>query len=334
MASGVLPVVARPVTSGPGATTPRRGLRLAELLTVGDQTDEHGRLLLEDSAPRQAQKRAKRAGVAMQEAHWEAADSPSRLGGRMNVSAYDALRRDLTEVLQGFAWLAELRTTALPVPGRGSLGSMVDVANLGSTLPLVLFHRVRNQVPAHGALPTFIASIFKASRGLFSGAVAMLNDDRDASDLVTTGEVMAFAEGHGQFRRSETQRVCAAPSRLIARTIAAILSGDEADAGRSRLGDHLDGAELWRFFNLHDSFSQALSNYRFVLAQLSHDHPQASPDQLLGETVTAAGRTGTFGNLTEAMAHHGTEVQSGLNRVLGREGEVAPLTLPALLQML
>ncbi len=301
---------------------------------MGDQTDEHGRLLLEDSAPRQAQKRAKRAGVAMQEARCDYADSPSRLGGHMNVSAYDALRHDLAEVLHGFAWLADLRLVARPTPGRGSLGGLVDVANLGSTLPLVLFHRAQRQVPAHGSLPTFIASIFKASRGLFSGAVAMLNDDREETTPVSTDEVMVFAEGHGQFRRTETQRVCAAPTRLIARTIDAILSGAGAEAGRSRLGEHLDGEALWRFFSLHDSFSLALSNYRFVLGNLNQERPGASPEELFAEVVTVAGRTGTFGDLTEALAHHGTQVQSGLNQVLGRSGEGPPLTLTTLLQML
>ncbi len=334
MTHGVLPGVAGPAASGAGTPAPRRGLRLAELLTIGDQTDEHGRLLLEDSAPRQAQKRAKRAGVAMREVRCDYADSPSRLGGNMNVSAYDALRRDLADVLHGFAWLAELRTVALPTPGRGSLGSLIDVANLGSTLPLVLFHRAQGQVPAHGGLPTFIASIFKASRGLFSGAVAMLNDDREATTPVTTDEVMAFAESHGQFRRTETQRVCAAPTRLIARTIEAILTGAGAEASRSRLGDHLDGEQLWRFFSLHDSFSLALSNYRFVLDNLTRERPGATPEELFAVVVDVAGRRGTFGDLTEALVHHGTQVQAGLNQVLGRSGDVSPLTFPALLQML
>ncbi|MDP8955268.1 MAG: hypothetical protein M3N37_10235 [Actinomycetota bacterium] len=321
--------------SGAGAASPRRGLRLAQLLTLGDQTDEHGRLLLEDSAPRQAQKRVKRAGVAMSEARCDYADSPSRLGGRMNVSAYDSLRRDTAEVLHGFAWLAELRAAAKPDPGRGTLGSLIDVANLGTTLPLVLFHRVHDPVPAQGVLPAFIASIFKASRGLFSGAVAMLNDDdREASTAVTTEEVVTYAEQHGQFRRTETQRVCAAPTRLIARTIEAVLTGEGADASRSRLGDHLHADALWRFFSLHESFSQALSTYRFVLDNLTAERPEAGPEELFSVTVAVAGRTGTFGDLTEALAHHGTEVQAGLNEVLGRSGEVPPLTLPALLRLL
>ncbi len=334
MAHGLLADVAGPAVSGSGPSAPRRGLRLAELLTLGDQTDEHGRLLLEDSAPRQAQKRVKRAGVAMAEARCDYADSPSRLGGRMNVSAYEALRRDTAEVLNGFAWLAELRSSADPTPGRGTLAGLVDVANLGSTLPLVLFHRGHDQVPAQGALPAFLASVFKASRGLFSGAVAMLNDGRQASAVVTTAEVMVFAEEHGHFRRTETQRVCAAPTRLIARTIDAVLTGEGAEAGRSRLGHEVDGTQLWRFFSLHDSFSQAMSNYRFVLDNLTRQHPGAQPEALFGVVVTVGDRTGTFGDLTDALAHHATRVQSELNQVLGRSGELAPLTLPALLRML
>ncbi|CAN5636693.1 hypothetical protein BH20ACT1_BH20ACT1_09380 [soil metagenome] len=320
--------------SGAGAPRARRGLGLAELITLGDQPDEHGRLLLEDSAPRQAQKRIKRAGVPMAQAVCDYADSPSRQGGRMNVSAYEALRHDIAEVLNGFAWLADLHGAASPATGRGNLQSLIDVANLGSTLPLVLFHRVHDQVPAQGALPAYIASIFKASRGLFSGAIAMLNDDREPSALVTTDEVVAFAEEHGHLRRSETQRVCAAPSRLIGRTVEAILTGGGAESTRSGLGDHLDGADLWTFFSRHDSFSQALSNYRFVLANLTSEHPGATLDELVGVVVTMAGRTGTFGDLTEALAHHGSQAQLAMNEVLGRSGGVPPLTLPALLRML
>jgi hypothetical protein len=333
-ASGVLRPVAGPAASGVGAPRARRGLRLAELLTLADQTDEHGRLLLEDSASRQAQKRVKRAGVAMTEARCDYGDSPSRQGGRMNVSAYEALRHDLAEVLHGFAWLAELQAGGRPQPGRGSLQSLIDVANLGTTLPLVLFHRAHDQVPPQGVLPSYLASIFKASRGLFSGAVAMLNDDREPSARLSTEEVLAFVEEHGHLRRTETQRVCAAPTRLIGRTIEAILTGAGAEASRSGLPRHLDPDELWRFFSLHDSFSQALSNYRFVLGNLMRQHPGASPEDLFGVTVSVAGRTGTFGDLTAALAHHATGAQSAMNAVLGRSGEVPPLTLPALLRML
>ncbi|MBA3955551.1 MAG: hypothetical protein H0X58_02685 [Acidimicrobiia bacterium] len=317
-----------------GGPARRRGLRLSELLTLSDQTDEQGRLLLEDSASRQAQKRARRSGVAMTEAPCDYADSPSRLGGRMNVSAYDALRHDVAEILNGFSWLAEVRVGAVSSPGRGSLQGLIDVANLGSTLPLVLFHRTDGQVPAHGVLPAFIASIFKASRGLFSGAVAMLNDGREAAATVTTDEVLAYVEGQGHFRRSETQRVCAAPTRLIARTIEAILSGTGTESNRSRLGDHLDAGDLWLYFSLHDSLSQAMSTYRFVLDNLSRDHPGVGFDELLGVMVEVAGRRGTFGELTDALVHTATVTQGRMNEVLGRAGDAPPLTVPGLLQIL
>jgi hypothetical protein len=301
---------------------------------LSDQTDEHGRLLLEDSAPRQAQKRLQRSGIAMTEARCDYADSPSRLGGRMNVAAYEALRHDVAEVLDGFAWLAELRAGGAPGFGRASLQALIDVANLGSTLPLVLFHRTERQVPAHGALPAFVASIFKASRGLFSGAVAMLNDGREPGVTVTTDEVLAFVEGQGHFRRTETERVCAAPTRLIARTIEAVLSGRGAESTRSRLGDHLDAGDLWQYFSLHDSFSQALSTYRFVLANLSRDRPGAGVEELLGAPVEVGGRRGTFGDFTDAMIHTATVTQNRMNEVLGRAGDAPPLTVPGLLQIL
>lgn len=301
---------------------------------MSDQTDENGRLLLEDSAPRQAQKRLRRSGIAMTEARCEYADSPSRLGGKMNVAAYDALRHDVAEVLDGFAWMAELRAGAAPRPGRGSLQALIDVANLGSTLPLVLFHRTERQVPAQGALVAFIASIFKASRGLFSGGVAMLNDGREPEVEVTTDEVLTFVEGHGHFRRSETGRVCAAPTRLIARTIEAVLSGRGTESDRSTLGDHLDGADLWRYFSLHDALSQALSTYRFVLAKLSGDRPGATVEQLFGVVVEVGGRRGTFGELTDALVHTANVTQNRMNEVLGRAGDAPPLTVPGLLQIL
>jgi hypothetical protein len=307
---------------------------LSELLTLSDQTDEDGRLLLEDSAPRQAQKRLRRSGIAMTEACCDYADSPSRLGGRMNVAAYEALRHDVAEVLDGFAWLAELRAGGAPGVGRASLQALIDVANLGSTLPLVAFHRTQRQVPAQGALPAFVASIFKASRGLFSGAVAMLNDGYEPEANLTSEEVLTFVEAQGHFRRTETERVCAAPTRLIARTIEAVLTGRGAESARSALGDHLDADDLWLYFSLHDSFGQALSTYRFVLANLSEDHPGAGVEELLGAPVEVGGRKGTFGDFTDAVIHTATVTQNRMNEVLGRAGDAPPLTLPGLLQIL
>ncbi|HWH34708.1 MAG TPA: hypothetical protein VNT56_05240 [Acidimicrobiales bacterium] len=317
-----------------GSPGRRRALRLAELLTLSDQTDEDGRLLLEDSASRQAQKRARRAGVAMTDARCDYPDSPSRQGGRMNVSAYEAVRRDVAAVLDGFAWLAELRAGAAPEPGRSSLAALADVANLGSTLPLVLFHRSEEPVPAQGALPAFVASVFKASRGLFSGAVAMANDAEDPAAAVSTGEVMAYAEGHGQLRRVETGRVCAAPTRLIARTVEAILTGEGADPGRSRLGDHVEADQLWAYFSLHDALSQSLSTYRYVLEDLTRAHPGASVEQLAGAGVAVGGRSGSFGDLTDAVVHTATLTQSRMNEVLGRAADAPPLTVAALLRIL
>lgn len=311
-----------------------RPLRLAELLILSDQTDENGRLLLEDSASGGAQKRARRSGVAMVDRTCDYADSPSRGGGRMNVSAYEALRHDGGAVLDGFAWLAEFRATSAPATDRASLAGLVDVANLGSTLPQVLFHRRPMAVAAHGALPSFIASVFKASRGLFSGAVAMANDSPEPNRVVTAAEVMGYAEGHGQFRRRQTGRVCAAPSRLIERTIDAVLTGTGADSSRSRLGAHVDPGQLWEFFSLHDSLSQSMSTYRFVLDGLSQAHPGAAPDDLFALSVEVGGRRGSFGDLSAALAHTATLTQARMNAVLGRPGDAAPVTVERLFQIL
>ena len=91
----------RPGGLAPGAWHPleivRPGLRLAQLLTLSDQTDETGRLLLEDSAPPPAIRRAERAGISMETVTCAYPDTPSRVGGRMNASAYDALRRDTAD---------------------------------------------------------------------------------------------------------------------------------------------------------------------------------------------------------------------------------------------
>lgn len=252
----------------------------------------------------------------------------------MNVSAYEALRHDITEVLNGFAWLAELRAEAAARVSRTSLQAVIDVANLGSTLPLILFHRTERSFPGQGAVPSFVASIFKASRGLFSGAIAMLNDGREPELTVTTEEILAFVEGHGDLRRPETGRVCAAPTRLIGRTVEVILSGRGAESDRSGLADHVDGAQLWAYFSLHDSLSSALSTYRFVLENLSRDHPGATPEQLYGVGVEVAGRRGSFGDLTEAVIQTASVAQARMNEVLGRSGDAPPLDVRGLLQIL
>lgn len=315
-----------------GDKAPPRGLALERLLTLGDHTDEHGRLLLEDSASRGAQKRAKRSGVPMRSERCAYADSPSRLGGEMNVSAYEALRHDLSEVLNGFSWLAEGYGRANP-SGRSTVQGLLDVSNLGTNLPLVLFQRARNPVPAHGALPSAVASIFKASRGIFSAAIDLLNRTSDAGAVITVAEVVGFAEGNGHFRRRETGRVCAAPTRLIERVLEAILTGAGADPSRSSLGALVDFEELWAFYVRQSSFSQASSTYRFVLDNLTAAGDVA-PEDLFTASVQVQGRTWRFDAFTQAFVDHANVVQAELNAVLGRADPGPPLTMEAALRVL
>ncbi|MGH9149060.1 MAG: hypothetical protein ACRD0F_01805, partial [Acidimicrobiales bacterium] len=220
---------------------------MAELLALSDQTDENGRLLLEDSAPRKARKRAEKAGVAMRTTRCTYADSPLRVGGLMNASAYDALRHDTAEMLNGFAWLAGGYLAIHPAH-KGTTRGLFDVANMGVTLPLVLFHRAEGAIAHHGQLPSWVGSLFKASRGVFSATVDLGNRSGPGAAL-TAAETVAFAEEAGHLRRPETARVCAAPTRLIERTIAVMLTGEGADPSRSHLGQWLDFALLWRFYS-------------------------------------------------------------------------------------
>src|SRR5947208_1919187 len=55
-----------------------------------------------------------RAGIAMETVSCPYQDTPSRFGGKMNLSAYEALRHDVADILNGFAWLAEHDRAAEP----------------------------------------------------------------------------------------------------------------------------------------------------------------------------------------------------------------------------
>jgi hypothetical protein len=306
-------------------------LGLAQLLTVGDQTDESGRLLLEDSASSGARRRAESRGILMHTSPCPYGDTPSRLGGRMNVSAYEALRADATGILDGFAWLTGEQLAARP-SAIGTVQLLYEISYLGLTLPLVLFHRAADPVAPHGGLPTVVASIFKASRGLFSVAVALLNQGGPPSRSVGAREVIAFADRHGDLLRPDPPRVCAAPTRLIERTIAVILSGKGATASASCLPTMVTFANLWRFYRVQDELSQALSTYGFILAQLSRAHANAPPERLFGHMVP--GTNGTFGQLTEAMVGHANSSQAALNGLLGREGDAPTIGVQGLLALL
>jgi hypothetical protein len=322
------------------------GLRLAQMLTLKDQTDAVGRLILEDSAPKRAIKNAKRSGVEMKTAPSAYADTPSRLGGLMNVSAYEALRHDMADVLNGFAWLSSHYLSGTPEPTRppggqqdgasrrSTVRTLFDVAYMGVTLPLLLFHRRPDPIAPYGALPTFIASVCKASRGVVSASVDLLNQAGDPMEEVTAAAVVLFADRQGHLRRPNTDRACAAPTRLIERTIAVILTGEGGDPAKSTLPDFVDYPTLRAFCDVQDAFSQALSQYKHLLDTLTAGTAAADPNQLFSTPVEFGGRTRSFGALSEALLGHAHATQGRLNRILGRDDNPARVSFEELLRML
>ena len=314
------------------ASAPPPGMRLSELLTVRDQTDENGRLLLEDAAPKSARRRVHKAGIPMKMVSCPYQDTPSRHGGPMNVSAYEALRHDMGDVLDGFAWLTGHYLELQPAR-RSTVRGLFDASYLGLTLPLVLFYRARAPVGPHRQMPSFVASMFKASRGVFSAAVDMLNR-RGPTARVSSAEIVRFADEHGHLRRADTGRSCAAPTRLIERTIDAILTGEGGDAAESPLGELVDFGRLWEFYSLQDAFSRAVSNYRFLLDDIAAQTGSPDPEKLFDVRVPSGGRIRSFGEVTDGVVRQANEIQRGLNAVLERAEDVRPLDFEDLLQML
>ncbi|HEX2192572.1 MAG TPA: hypothetical protein VHH09_05220 [Acidimicrobiales bacterium] len=317
-------------TEGGSARPP--GMRLSELLTVRDQTDVNGRLLLEDAAPKSARRRAHKAGIPMQMVSCPHKDTPSRYGGPMNLSAYEALRHDMGDVLDGFAWLTGHYLQLQPTR-RSTVRGLFDTSYLGLTLPLVLFYRGRDPVPPHRQMPTFVASMFKASRGVFSAAVDMLNR-RGPSAHVSPAEVVRFADEHGHLFRADTRRACAAPTRLIERTIEVILTAQGGDASQSPLGGLVDFGRVWEFYSLQDSFSRAISNYRYLLDDIAAQTGSTDPAKLFDVMVPSGGRIRSFGEVTDGVVRQANDIQRGLNAVLERADDVAELDFEDLLQML
>lgn len=305
-----------------------RGLRLADLLVVGgDQTDEHGRLLLEDSAPQGAVRRAVRAGTPMETVACPYRDTPSRHGGQMNASAYEALRRDTAEIFSGFAWLARNCFDREPT-GQKSLQGLAAVSKLGVTLPLVLFHRAREPFPPHGALPSFVASVFKASRGVYFTAFDMVSTADDEPREISAAEVVRIADREGHLQREQTGTVCAAPTRLIERTIEVILTGRAGgtDPSASRLAEVVEFRQLWEFYRIEKAFNRSLRQYGFVLEQLLEGGMRLDAKELFDCPVRVGGGTGSFGEFTEAFLRYATTAQNLLNRVLGRAENAPPVT--------
>ena len=310
---------------------PARGLRIADILTVRDETDTTGRLLLEDSAPKKARKTVERGGVAMKSVRCPYHDTPSRIGGLINISAYEALRHDTGPLLDGFAWLARCYHARQPA-NRSTVQGLLDVSNLGLSLPLVLLRRADDPVPPHGAMPTFVASLFKASRGVFSAAVDMLNQQGNVP--TTAAEVVQFADEHHHLKRQATGRACAAPTRLIERTLAVVLTGEGADAQRSQLKDLVAFEHLWRFYTLNETFNAAVNKYRWFLEQIAKEAGTVDPEVLFATQLQEGGRRFTFGEFTTGFLDHLNSVQADLNRVLGRSDDVAPLTYDDALRLL
>lgn len=308
------------------------GLRISDLLNVRDQTDETGRLLLEDSAPKRARKELQRAGVAMTTAKCAYPDSPSRIGGTMNIAAYEALRHDTAEILDGYAWFTSSYLSAFPERA-ATPRALYDTSHLGLTLPLILFYRGADPVPPYKKLPSYVASIFKASRGLFSAALDLLNRRGPYSTTLTADEVVAFAEQEKHFARDRTGRVCAAPTRLIERSIAVLLTAEGASAENSGLPKLVDFELLLEFFSIEDSFGEALSRYRFMMANLMRKAPRARPRELFSFSVPEAGGQ-TFGELSDSLVAHANRLQNELNRVLGRAQNAPELTIDNVLQLL
>jgi hypothetical protein len=319
-------------TGAPDRAPLRPGLRLSDILTLKDETDAGGRLLLEDSAPKKAIKRVDRAGVPMKTARSTYADTASRVGGLFNVSAYDAFRHDLGDVLDGFAWMTDQYAARNP-SHKGTVQGLLDVSNLGLTLPLVLFRRGVDPVPVHGSLPTYVASLFKASRGVFSATVDMFNKK---GPVPTTGaDVVRFADEEGHLKRPATQRVCAAPTRLIERTIDVILTGEGANPDDSGLGELVDFARLWDFYRLQEAFTGALNHYRYVLDELvAGGISLYEPTRLFASTIEDQGRKGSFGDFTIAFLSYVNEAQRRLNLLLDRSDEVPEMLFEDVLRML
>lgn len=311
----------------------RRGMRLSELLTVRDETDADGRLLLEDSAPKQARKKAVRSGIPMRSVPCNYSDTPSRDGGLMNVSAYEALRHETAGLLNGFAWLNQ-QYRALTESPPATVQGLVDVTNLGLSLPLMLFRRANDPVPLHGSLSPAVASMFKASRGVFSAAVDLLNQRGPADRTTNASEVVAFADQEGHLIRDQTRRACAAPTRLMERTIAVILTGEGANAGASGLDQLIAFPTLWEFYTLEHSFSRAFNRYRAVLTQLQEEGRATDPATLFESTFVDNGNRWRFGPFTEAFLEFANGVQADLNRLLHRADNAPPLVFEDLLRIL
>jgi hypothetical protein len=239
-------------------------------------------------------------------------------------------------MLNGFAWLAGHYLEQDP-SRRNTVRGLFDTTHLGLTLPLILFRRGREPVEPHGALPSYVASIFKASRGVFSASVDMLNKTGRlplAAGGVDVAAVVRFADTEKHLARPQTDRVCAAPTRLIERTIGVIMTGDGADGGHSRLGELVEFDTLWDFYRLQDGFNEAFSTYRYHLNAAMDRGLGADVTRLFGHEVVQDGVTRSLGDLTEALLRQANTTQAALNRLLDRSERARAVRFEDLVQML
>jgi len=304
------------------------------MLTLTDETDDRGRLLLEDSAPEPAQHKAQLGGVPMETTQCPYEDTPSRYLGDMNQSAYAALREDISGVLNGFAWLSERYAAMNPSVARSGVRCLLETSNLAITLPLVAFRQAGSPVRRHGSLASYVASIFKAARGIFSVGIAMMNLDIDSAREITADEVVAIAENNGHLLRAQTRRVCAAPTKLIARALDAILTGEGADSTKSTLGDFIDFPTLWEFYQVQESFSDGLNKVGYAVNQITGGRSISSPQELFEATFTIGTEPVVFGDLAQSFVQHANATQGRLNDLLGRAGKATPLTFKDVLSLL
>lgn len=314
---------------------PSRPLKLAPLLTLGEETDAEGRLLLEDSAPSRARRLAERRGVAMATETCTYPDSPSRQGGQYNVSAYEALRAQLGPMLCGFSWLAENYRQRCPDRAE-TVAALYDTSYLAMHLPLVLFHRLPDPIEAQGALPPYVAAMFKAARGIFSATINLTNQPGSRDRPLTAAQALDFAESKGHLRRRQTGRVCAAPQRLIERTLGVMLTGRGADPAGCDLATLVDFDQLWRFHLAHERLNDQLNGYRSVLERAMAAGGAGGPDPrtLFATPVTIGTARTTLGAHTQAVVTSLGEIQAELNAVVGRQGPNPGVTFEELTKLL
>jgi hypothetical protein len=161
---------------------------------------------------------------------------------------------------------------------------------------------------------------------------------------MTAAEVLQYAEENRQLVGPSTGRVCAAPTRLIERTLDAILTGHGADADRSGLAELVDFSMLWEVYKLQDALGKAISTYRAVYEGVTAPFgPAADPNRIFSAKIPtgfASGGAGgpaegeTFGRFTEQLLVLVNDIQGQINAVLGRAGNARPVGLQEVFELL